>query len=219
MLQLLGISAGVLSASAYIPYIKDILARKTQPERASWLIWTMLTAIAFFSQLARGASYSLWLPGLETVGLTIVFLLSFRFGTGGFTRKDILALLTACLGLILWYFTKEPSVALYIIIGIDAIGTFLTLQKAYKDPESETLSTWLIVCFAGVLAMISVGKLSIVLLSYPFYIFVANGAIALAMILGTKNHKKRIYKSEHRGKVGSKTRNTDTNRFLKMNIL
>lgn len=191
MLQVLGILSGLISVSAYIPYIKDVLAKKTQPERASWLIWAVLTSIAFFSQLAKGASNSLWLPGIETCGLTIVLLLSLRFGTGGLTKKDILALSAAAVGLILWYFTHEPAIALYIIIGIDAIGTVLTVQKAYQDPESETLSTWILVCVAGILSIISVGQLNLILLSYPFYIFAANGSIALAMILGNKNHKKK----------------------------
>jgi hypothetical protein len=191
MLEIIGILSGLLSASAYIPYIKDILAKKTRPERASWLIWAVLTAIAFFSQFAKGASSSLWLPGIETCGLTIVLLLSLKFGTGGLTKKDLLALFSAAIGLLLWYFTHEPAVALYIIISIDAIGTVLTVQKAYQDPESETLSTWVLVCFAGVLSMISVGTLNIILLSYPFYIFAANGAIALAMVLGSKKPLKR----------------------------
>ncbi|HXS14980.1 MAG TPA: hypothetical protein VN711_02540 [Candidatus Saccharimonadales bacterium] len=195
ILEIIGILAGILSASAYIPYIKDVLARKTQPERASWLIWAVLTSIAFFSQFAKGASSSLWLSGLETIGITIVLLLSLKFGIGGLTKRDLFALFAASVGLILWYFTHEPAIALYIIIGIDAIGTVITIQKAYTHPESETMSTWVLVCCAGILSMIAVGGLNIILLSYPFYIFAANGAIALAMILGTKNHKMRTYKN------------------------
>lgn len=191
MLGILGIASGLLSVSAYIPYIKDVLAKTTKPERASWLIWAVLTSVAFFSQLAKGASSSLWLPGIETCGLLIVLLLSLKFGTGGLTKKDMLALLAAGIGLVMWYFTKEPATALYIIIGVDSIGTVLTVQKAYQDPESETLSTWIIVCIAGILSMISVGSFNIILLSYPFYIFAANGAIALAMILGKKPKRKK----------------------------
>jgi hypothetical protein len=191
MLELIGIAAGIISVSAYVPYIRDVLKKTTQPERASWLIWFVLTAIAFFSQLAKGASNSLWLPGIETCGLGIVLLLSLKYGTGGLTQKDILALLAAGIGLILWYFTKEPAIALYIIIGIDMIGTLLTFQKAYEDPESETFSTWVLVAIAGILSMIAVGSPNIILLSYPFYIFAANAAIAVAMLLGKGSKRKR----------------------------
>lgn len=186
MLEFLGVLSGIFSASGYIPYIRDILARKTKPERASWLIWTVLTVIAFFTQFTKGASYSLWLPALETCGLTIVLFLSIQFGVGGLQKRDLAALTVAMLGLLLWYFTKEATVALYITIGIDAIGTILTVQKAYEKPETETLSTWLLVAGAGILGMLAVGQWNIILLSYPFYIFLANGATASAMLLGEK---------------------------------
>ena len=190
MLELLGIAAGIISISGYFPYIRDVLKKTTTPERASWLIWDVLTAIAIFSQLAKGASASLWLPGLEICGLTAVLVLAMILGTGGFAKKDILALIAAGVGLILWYFTKEPAVALYIIIGIDAIGVVLSVQKAYQDPESETLSTWILVAIAGILATIAVGKFDIILLSYPIYIFFANAAIAAAILVGKKPKKK-----------------------------
>lgn len=191
-LSVIGFAAGVISISGYVPYIRDVIKRTTYPERASWLIWDVLTAIAFFSQLAKGAFASLWLPGLEIIGLSTVLLLSLKFGTGGLSKKDVYSLIAAGIGLILWYFTKEPAVALYMIIGIDAIGTVLAIQKAYKDPESETLSTWVLVAIAGILSLISVGEFNIILLSYPFYIFAANAAIALAIILGkTALHKHR----------------------------
>jgi len=193
-LSIIGILAGIISASAYIPYIRDILAKTTKPERASWIIWVVLTGIAFFSQLAKGATTSLWLPGIETIGVTIVFLFSLHFGVGGMTKRDTFILICAASGLLLWYFTKEPAVALYIIIAVDAIGTVPTIIKSYEDPGSETLTTWVMVAIAGIFAMIAVGSFNIILLSYPFYIFAANAATALAMVLG--KNKKKLRKDE-----------------------
>lgn len=190
-LEILGIFAGLTSGSSYIPYVRDIFLKKTKPERASWAIWMVLTAIAFFSQLAKGASYSLWLPALETTGITIVVILSIWRGVGGATKRDIFVLCAAALGLILWYFTKEPAVALYIIIGVDAIGTIPTVIKSYQQPETETLTTWAMVAVAGVLGMLAVGQWNIILLSYPFYIFLANSALVVAMILGRKKKSKK----------------------------
>jgi hypothetical protein len=189
-LSLLGFVGGIISISGYIPYIRDVIKKTTYPERASWLIWDVLTAIAFFSQLAKGASASLWLPGFEVGGLSIVLILSIKSGKGGLSRKDILALIGAGIGLVLWYVTKEPAVALYIIICIDMIGTILTLEKAYRNPESETMSTWFLVAIAGILSIIAVGKVNIVLLSYPFYIFAANAAIVVAIALGQRKKMK-----------------------------
>jgi len=59
------IFSGILIIISFFPYIQDIFKHKTNPQRASWLIWAILGAIAFFSQLAKGATHSLWFTGLQ----------------------------------------------------------------------------------------------------------------------------------------------------------
>lgn len=184
MFQVFGYISAIVSAFCYLPYIRDILRLKTKPERASWFIWTILGSIAFFTQLAKGATNSLWLTGVETVGVTTIFLLSIKFGSGGFKRRDIIALVVAFMGLIVWMLTKEAAYALLIIIGIDGAGAVLTVIKAYEDPESETMITWLLAGIAGIFSLLSVGSLNMILLIYPFYIFVINFAVVIAMHLG-----------------------------------
>lgn len=190
MFGLLGLLGGLISGLSYIPYIKDILAKKTKPQRTSWLIWLALDSIAFFSQLAKGATVSLFLPGFETLGVIFVFILSFKYGVGGTTKRDFFILISAGVGLLLWYLTKEPAIALYIVIAVDAIGVLPTIIKSYEDPESETFISWVMVTIGGILAAISVETFNIILLSYPVYIALANGVIAFAMILGRSKKKK-----------------------------
>ncbi len=184
MLQLLGIISGILSGGSYLPYIRDIFKGTTKPERASWFIWATLGVIAFFSQLAEGASWSLWFTALDTLGVFLIFTLSFKYGVGGFNRRDVFALMAAGVGLILWYLTRHAFIALFITMFIDATGAVLTVLKAYEDPGSETLSMWVIIAFAAILAMASVGTFNPVLLAYPFYIFLANAAVVIAILFG-----------------------------------
>lgn len=186
MLQVFGLLAGILAVTSHIPYFVDIIKGTTKPERASWLIWSILGSIAFFSQLAKGATNSLWLNGLDTFGTAIIFICSTKTGAGGLTKKDILSLIFALSGITLWFFTKEPMVALIIIIIVDFSGAVLTIAKAYESPETETLSTWFILLASGLLAAISVGELNFSLLLYPIYIGLINGATGLAILLGRK---------------------------------
>jgi len=186
MLEIFGIASGLIIIFAFVPYAKEILAKKAKPERASWLIWSVLGAIAFFSQFAKGATYSLWLPAADTTVVFLVFILSIKYGTGGFTRRDAIALIGASIGLILWYFTKDATWALLITILIDMIGTYLTVAKTYEDPSSETMSYWILIGTAGVLAFLAVGGLTPILVLYPIYIALANYAVAVAIIMGKK---------------------------------
>ena len=185
MLEFFGISSGLIIIFAFFAfYLKEILEKKAKPERASWLIWSILGAIAFSSQFAKGATWSLWLPAADTSIVFLIFILSFKYGTGGVARRDIVGIIGAGIGLILWYFTKEATWALVITILIDLIGTYLTALKTYEDPESETMIYWLLIGTAGVLSCLAVGRLSPILLAYPAYIALANYAVALAIVMG-----------------------------------
>jgi hypothetical protein len=186
MFQLFGYLSGIFIALGFFPYLKDILRGKTKPQRATWFIYVVVGGIAFFSQLAKGATYSLWFTGIDTIAVIAIFILSLDHGVGGFATKDYIALFVAFFGLILWYFTHEAAVALYIVIGIDAIGTYLTVDKTYKDPNSETRSAWALSFVAGIFSMIAVGEFNIILLSYPLYICLANAAVVTAIEVGKR---------------------------------
>lgn len=185
MLLFFGVASGVLSTFAYIPYILDTVARRTEPQRASWLIWSVLGSIAFVSQVFEGATSSLWFAGVQITGTIIVFVLSIWVGKGRFLSKsDCLILVAASIGLLLWYLTDNAAYALAITISISLLGGMATVVKAYRDPESETLVTWVVSFIASACAIFSVGALDLTLLAYPLYLFTLYLAFIVAIVLG-----------------------------------
>jgi hypothetical protein len=189
MTLIFGYTAAALSILMAVPYVRDILYGKTKPERASWIIWTALGGIAFFSQFAKGATDSLWLTGGQTVAVLIILLLAIPYGVGGLTKRDGIALLAAGFGLLLWYFTKEAAWALLIVIAIDSIGTMLTAMKIYADPGSETLLTWIMSGTSGIFGLLAVGHIEWILLAYPLYIAIANYTIVVASFAGRRKRQ------------------------------
>lgn len=184
---MLGVLSGAIGTCAFFPYIRDTLARRTRPERASWLIWSVMVSIAFFSQAYEGASQSLWFVGAQVLGTVLVFLLSVPFGAGAYAdRTHRLIFFIAALGLVLWYFTETAVYALAITIGIGLLGGSVTVLKAYRDPGSETLSTWIMASLAALLAIISVGQIDWVVLAYPIYLFVLYAGIVAAILVGRR---------------------------------
>jgi hypothetical protein len=188
--KLSGYLSGVLLLLAAIPYFRDIFRGAAKPQRTSWFIWVLLGVIAFFSQYAKGASYSLILTGIQVLTDLSIFLLAIKYGAGGFERKDKIAIAGVALSLLLWYLTNEPAVALFMVIFIDLIGAVLTIMKSYEHPATETSAIWILTGLSGIFALISVGQLNWVLLAFPLYIVVINFAIALAITLGRRNKKK-----------------------------
>jgi len=186
MLEIFGYIGGILMIISVIPYTRSILKGDTKPHRITFLIWTILILIAFFSQLAKGATWSLLLTAGDSIAVLITFILSIKYGVGGFRKIDILSLIGAGFSLILWYFTKEPAFALFLIILIDLIGLNLTVIKTWKNPETENWVAWAMCAVGGFFGILAVGNYNFILLSYPIYICLANLSVAI-IILSRKN--------------------------------
>lgn len=183
MRVLFGLLCGILPIIGAYPYIRDELKGKTKPHRMAEFIYAVLDSIAFASQLAKGATWSVILPGVGTAEMLTGFLLSLKYGMGGTSKKDIGALTLASLGLILWYFTRQPLIALFIVIGIDLISTSLVVIKTYSHPHTETLLSWFLSCLAGLFAAAAVGHWSFTLQIYPLVVAIGNGAICATILL------------------------------------
>lgn len=180
-----GTIAAVLTIFAFLPYLIDTIAGRTRPKRASWLIWSVLSSIALAGQLGEGATTSAWFTVAQVTVTVSICAMSIRSGMGRYLeRSDVLALIAAGIGLIHWSVTNSAVYAIVITIVISAIGSSLTIVKAYRDPKSETLSTWLLAWVAAAFAILSVPSADLVLLLYPIYIFALYATITLAMLAG-----------------------------------
>lgn len=184
MLHLFGIIAGTLALLAAIPYIRDTVKGETQPNQVTWLIWVILQAIALCAQLASGARDSLLLTVGDLVASSIILGLAFFKGQAKWHWIDYWALGGAAVGLVLWQTLDRPILALAVTIFIDFCGVVPTLRKSFADPNSETLSTWLIVGTGAVFGIFAVGNWNITLLAYPMYLALANLGVAAAIGLG-----------------------------------
>jgi len=151
-------------------YLFDILKGTTKPERTTWFIWSLLSLIAFGSQLKLGARWSLLFVGLDSIGNLVVYLLSLKYGVGGWKLQDKWALAVAGIGLIMSFVLHSPLLALSGVILADIAGFALTIYKAYRLPSSETVITWLFLGLSSGLAAAAVGHWYFQLLLYPVYL-------------------------------------------------
>ncbi|HSW80910.1 MAG TPA: hypothetical protein VLG40_00805 [Candidatus Saccharimonas sp.] len=171
-----------------------MLRGKTRPERAGWFIWFVLGAVMFAAQLAKGGNQSLWIILAHIVGNGLIFLLSFKFGDGSFSKRDKLTLAVAAGGIALWGITREPTLALLVSIAVDALGAALITIKAYKKPYEETLVTWVLGTVAGVCSILAVQNPASVLIIYPIYAALNSGVIVVAIVY-SKWRMERDYSS------------------------
>lgn len=178
---LFGILSGLLVIIGDIPYIIDSIKRKTTPHRVTWFIVFLLNVIAFANQSASGATDSLGLVIGGIIATFSVFLVSIWRGTGGYSRLDIMSLIGAGIGLILWYIFNTPLASIIANIVVATIALVPTYRKTYLDPASETKITWLIGAISAFFGCLAVGSFNVVLLLLPFYSFVVQLGLYILM--------------------------------------
>jgi hypothetical protein len=175
----LGLLAGAVGVADTIPYVRDTLRGRTRPHRGTWTIWGLLAIVVFASQRADGASWSLVMAGAQAVLTALIVVLAIRLGTGGVSRADLVMLAVAGAGVAGWLLVDEPVVATACVVAADLVAAALMVPKTWRDPASETLSTFALASVGGALAAGAVGALEPALLLYPVYYCLVNAGLAL----------------------------------------
>lgn len=134
----------------------------------------------------------MWFATSTFVITFTIFILSIRFGKGPIlAHRDLVPLGLAAGALVIWALTDAPAYTLFLAIGINSLGSYLTLIKAYQAPMSETLSNWVLGGIAAGFGIMSVEDMDIVLLAYPVYLLLLSLAVCLAVWFGQRVGKTR----------------------------
>jgi hypothetical protein len=177
MVAVFGVLAGILQLVAGLPYIRDILRGSTTPQRSTWTIWTTLSFVVLASQWASGATWSLALTIGQVLSCGAIFVLALRRGVGGVSAIEIALLGIAALGIVGWQVADDPVVATCAVVVADLIGVTLMLPKTYREPYSETLSTFALGVVSTLCALVAVNSADASLWIYPIYILIADSAV------------------------------------------
>lgn len=182
--------SSLLALISPVVYIRAILKGEAKPHRTTRLVLLTVTILATISLLAQQDRVAVWLAGVSALQSIAIFILSIKYGMGGWEKKDILCLLIALIGIILWQTTKNPSIALFASIIADFTGMIPALIKTYKFPETEVWTFYALDIIAGILSFLAVKSFSIQQIVYPIYIALIN--MAMVILIFRPKFKKLI---------------------------
>jgi hypothetical protein len=182
IVSIIGYVAGAITFLAYVLYARSILNGKSRPSRSTWFIWTVLTFLIALSYSLTGADDTLWSAYGAAVGTLAIFLLSIKYGVGGWEKIDKFVLVGAVLGIGLWYYSGSAFIALLAYLTADLMGAIPTAVKTYVSPWEEEWFPWFVTVFANVLNVLAldvtaIGQWELDVAVYPFYMVVINGLI------------------------------------------
>lgn len=180
----LGEFSALLTMVGIVPYIVQIVRGKVRPHRVSWFVWTFILALTLWSYHGVGAADSAWFIVGDLVATGLVFVLSLWRGKGGYSRFDVACLVIALVSLLIGEVCKMPLVTLLGTMVADGIGVVLTIGSSVQDPESESAVPFAWSSIGAVFGFLAVGEWNLLLLFYPFYLFLANFLTATVVMVG-----------------------------------
>jgi hypothetical protein len=177
----IGISTLLAAISPFF-YISAILKGKAKPHRTTRIVILTITVLSTASLFAQHNTVAIWLSGVSMLQAIAIFLFSMKYGMGGWAKLDIVCLILALFGIVLWKVTQNPVIALYMSVLADFVGMVPALEKTYRLPHTEVWSFFLMDTMAGLMSLLAVQKWTVQEYSYPLYIMLINFAMVLLIV-------------------------------------
>lgn len=151
-----GVCAGVLTLFGTVPYTISIFRGKTQPNRVTWGVWTLVQLLLTISYWkVAEEKWAIWVSVSYTIVTVWVFGLSLHYGVQQWDQLDIFCIIVATLLILLWGFIGSSWV-LIIALCLDVSGALPTLKKAIRFPLSEDCLAWVFGFCANLLNLFAV---------------------------------------------------------------
>lgn len=170
--------SSLLTVIATLPYILDVIRRKTKPREVSWLNWSLLSGIAGAASFSDHQYAAAVLSFSGTVETLAVVVLAWRYSDKSIARFDIGCQIAAIIGLILWFVFNSPAIAVIASVTIDLIATLPTIRHSWQKPHEETWITFLLAGVAAVFTVAAAKAVKITSLANPIYLIVINLLLA-----------------------------------------
>jgi hypothetical protein len=177
------IAAFLALFSSYL-YIRDIFRGNTKPHTYTWLIWAIVTTIAYFGQVVSGGGPGSWATGVAAIVTIGTFFLSLKnkYGNKDITNFDKVCLVLAILSILPWLLTKSVLWSVLLATFIDLIAFFPTMRKTWHAPKSESLGSMYADAVKHALSTFSMGTYSLITLVYPISVLVTKFVIIAEIV-------------------------------------
>lgn len=188
MKEVVAIIAGILAIVGNVPYLRDVIREKIRPHPYTWLVWTIVSGIVFFGQIAKGAGIGALPTGISELFTLSIFIYSLRYGFKHATRTDTYFLVAALIGIIPWILSNDPTTSVIIAVSIDLIAFVPTLRKTWRIPQSESYSLYGANVFRHILILFSLRTYNTATMLHSVAMIVTNALMTVFIL----RRKKKV---------------------------
>ena len=182
-MELLIVIGAVVSAASALPYIKGVQNGTVRPKVVSWFTWCLLATLLTGAALTTGQVMSAVMSGVTVLTTGTVFVLGLRKGNRALDKLDIATLVGALAGMVVWLLLDNPTLAIFVALGVDIIAFIPTLVHGWTNPEEESAVSYGVATAGAGLGLIAASGAGATLagVAYPVYAVVFNGAMAVLL--------------------------------------
>jgi hypothetical protein len=174
--------ASILAVIGNVPYLLDIVHKRIKPHPYTWFIWTIVSGVTFFGQVAGGGGVGAIPTAASEIFTLVIFLFSLQYGFKNIARTDTYFLIAAILGLIPWFLTNDPTLSVVIVVIIDVIAFIPTIRKTFAHPDTETPILYSMNVLRHILALFSLEAVNIAT-SFHSVMMIMTNSIMTAIIV------------------------------------
>lgn len=160
-------------------YLFGVIKGRIKPNKVTWFFWAFAPFIAFFAQISKGVGLSSLITFAYGAVPVFIFLAAFlnKKAYWKLTSFDLMCGALALFGLILWQRTGEGNTAIFFAVLADGFGTFPTVVKAWKAPQSEDYWIYLFNLIASIIVLLSLKQWSFAHYIFPVYILLLGSVL------------------------------------------
>lgn len=179
--ELYGQIAGGISAIDFLIYIAAMIWGKNRPNRMSWFIWGTIGGVLYFGHREAGGYASSLVPLMQFAMVGLVFLVSLKWGEGGWNKLDVGCLVAVVIVVILWQIFDATWIALSLVVA-DAIGFAPTIRKAWLCPKGEYFPAWVLSVTANAINLLAITNWRSLEVVYPVYLLALTSVMVVILL-------------------------------------
>lgn len=167
-------------------YARNTVQGRTQPNRVTWLMWTVAPLIAFAAEIVQHVGLESLLTLAVGFGPLLVVIASFLDpkAYSRLTRFDVSCGCLSMAALIAWAMTGTGNVAIAFSILSDVAAGIPTVRKAFLHPASESAGAFMASGCGATITLLTTapGAWSFATVAFPCYILLADGSLSTLIL-------------------------------------
>ncbi len=180
-----GFIAAIMSIIGHVPYMHSIIKGRTKPHLFTWIIWVVMTIIAFAAQIVGEAGPGAWTTGVNIILCIIIAIMALRFGEKNITRSDWVMFIAGLAAIPLWMMTNNPLWSVILITIIDALAFGPTIRKSWHKPNEEASFMYGFNIFRHMITLAALARFNFLTALYPAMLLVMN-IVSFGVIMGRR---------------------------------